>query len=112
MQAEDFRRVRERDLARLGLQDAGWLLRWEWAQEYHNYNGAEDLLRWFEWTKSYPHYFSPEQIKPLAQLSEAKNREILRTIVGGENTPISILMSTTLLIICSRIVTRCRSGCG
>ena len=86
MQAEDFRRVRERDLARLGLQDAGWLLRWEWAQEYHNYNGPEDLLRWFEWTRPYPHYLPREQIKPLAQLSETKNREILRAITprGGE----------------------------
>jgi SAM-dependent methyltransferase len=83
MQAEDFRRVREHDLARLRLKRAEWLLRWEWAEEFHNYNGPEDLIRWFEWMKPYPCYLIPELIKPLAQLSEAKNKEILRSIDGS-----------------------------
>ena len=80
MQAEEFQRVQQYDLDRLELQNANWLLHWEWAQEYHSYNGPEDLLRWFEWCRGSPHYFPSEHVKPLVSLSEVKNREILRAI--------------------------------
>ncbi len=80
MRVEDFQRIRETDVARLGLQGADWLFRWDWAQEYHRYNGPQDLIRWFRWMKPYAHYLPVEQVQPLAELSEKKNREILRAI--------------------------------
>lgn len=82
MEAEDFRRLKEYDLTRLGLRKAEWLIRWEWAHQYQVYNGPEDLLRWFEWLKPYSHYLPLESVRPLAQLSEKKNRDILRSMTG------------------------------
>lgn len=80
---EEFSRIRERDLASAGAA-ANWIARWDYGKEYQQYHGPDDLIRWFEWYEPYIHYLPPEQIGPLADLSEARNCKILGRIYSGE----------------------------
>ncbi len=83
IQPRDFNDVRRRDFDQLHLPNHHWLATWHWAEEYQTYNGAQDLIRWFEWFRPFPHYFDHGQVAPLALLSEKKNREILASIAPG-----------------------------
>ena len=85
MNADDFQRVKDRDRQLKVCAVEEWMVRWEWAQQYHKYNGPSDLIRWFEWGSKRPHYFSDEQIRLFANLSEVKNRKILREVSGGRS---------------------------
>lgn len=87
MNSEDFQRVKERDKALLPPGGDAWMLRWEWAQQYHQYHGPEDLIRWFQWGNVRPHYFTPEQIALFAGMSEVKNRKVVREL--SRDTPYS-----------------------
>lgn len=80
---EEFRLIREHDLACAGSA-ANWIARWNYGQEYQQYHGPDDLIRWLQWYEPYVHYLPTEQIEPLARLSEARNREILGRVHTGD----------------------------
>jgi SAM-dependent methyltransferase len=83
IRAGQFRRSRENDFA--GGRRSRWTAKWPYrpAAEYQVYRGPEDLIRWFEWYGSYPHWLPNALTRPLAALSEQPNARIISALESG-----------------------------
>jgi len=73
---QEFRNCYEQDKNQVKIPF--WITRWETSKEMQDFQGVEDLVRWFEWAAfPKPHYFSEGEISPLVEKSQSYHQKLI-----------------------------------